>query len=85
VLDELGAGLPDEVCDAAPPARRARRRMGSSRLSPTAARSDRRMTVLEIVTGGRRTAALVFFAVHPTVLEASTPLYSFRFHGARAR
>jgi neutral ceramidase len=43
--------------------------------------ADPVMTVLDLTRGGRRIGAMVFFAVHPTVLRHETPLYSDDFVG----
>jgi neutral ceramidase len=37
---------------------------------------DRGMTILEVSSGGTPLGALLFFAAHPSVLEAAAPLYS---------
>jgi neutral ceramidase len=43
--------------------------------------ADPVMTVLDLRRGGQRIGAMVFFAVHPTVLRHETPLYSDDFVG----
>ena len=80
VLEELGAGLPDEACQQA-------RRAGEPEDGwdlpgcPRLRAADRRMTVLDILGKGNRLGALVFFAVHPTVLMHSAPLNNSDFVG----
>jgi hypothetical protein len=43
--------------------------------------ADPGMTLLEILRGTTRVGMLVFFAVHPTVLDAAAPFYSSDFTG----
>jgi neutral ceramidase len=42
---------------------------------------NRRMSVLEVDRGGEKVGLMVFFAVHPTVLEHNAPIYSPDFTG----
>jgi neutral ceramidase len=46
---------------------------------------DRTVTVIDISSGSRRIASMVFAGVHPTVLPTDTPLYSSDFAGIAMR
>ena len=78
ILDELNGRSPQPVCL---PLRGEPQDLWDVPDCPRLRAVDRTLTALEVARGGKRIAALVFFAAHPTALPASTSFYSPDFVG----